>query len=322
MNPLELIKQSIDPIVLLEHYRFDRIRDLHHEIRACCAIHGGDNPNAFVWNKKRGLWFCFTGDCGGGDVFDLIMKIEHCNFVESVNKASRLFNVNIEGMSIHDVEVRYQREQVSWLQKMEARIKKETNETINLDYSVISITYPRFDKETIDKFNAKLCERITINENTFTNKLVIPILDGEQTRCVALRSLDDGIPKWIYQPKQTKLSEMLYNYDNAIRCSGNEIVLVEGIFDVWAYYEAGIDNVVAIFGSHISKPQYEILMKLNCELILSFDNDDAGRKATKKAIELFNKKAEIKLIDLPDGSDPDDITRKELRTAYERRKRC
>lgn len=325
MNAIEIIKAQVQPRKLLEHYNFKHIKETNYEIRCCCAIHGGNNPNAFVWNKNRNLWFCFTGDCGGGDVFDLIMKIEECSFNEAVHKASEIFNININGMSIDDVETRYQREQIQWLERMMKQVQPEHDVTFFYEYEEDkSIPFSRFDEFTLETFSAKKCKECTVNENTFNSKLVIPIYKNNKLISIGMRSLNESLPKWIYQPKGVKLHDTFYNIDNVIKMIDNginEIVLTEGIFDVYAFWESGIDNVVAVFGSNISDIQYKILMKLNVCITLCFDNDDAGNKCKKQAIDLFKNKSEIKEIILPDGCDPDDIPRTELRLCYERRKK-
>ena len=111
---------------------------------------------------------------------------------------------------------------------------------------------------------------------------------------------------------------MLYNYDNAK--SESIIVVVEGIFDVFAYYEIGI-QAVALFGSSVSKGQYELLMRTGADIVLSLDADNAGRKGTEKAIQMFKNKARISVVDLPEGKDASSITREELLNLYNTRRK-
>ena len=80
MDATTLIQQHLDVEALLEHYGFNNIHNNGDIIRACCKLHGGDNPTAFVINKNTGLWYCHTGECGGGDVFTLVQKFEGINF--------------------------------------------------------------------------------------------------------------------------------------------------------------------------------------------------------------------------------------------------
>ena len=76
MYAVEFINKNLDAMKILEYYNFEEISDRGNIIRARCKIHGGDNPTAFCWNKNNNLWICYTGDCGGGDVFTLIEQIQ------------------------------------------------------------------------------------------------------------------------------------------------------------------------------------------------------------------------------------------------------
>jgi DNA primase len=96
----------------------------------------------------------------------------------------------------------------------------------------------------------------------------------------------------------------------------NEIILVEGIFDVWAYHEIGIDNVMAVFGSSLKEEQYKTLLKTGKDITTSFDNDKAGQKCTQEVLKKFKNKAELHVIDLPEDHDPADCTPETLRQAY------
>ena len=94
------------------------------------------------------------------------------------------------------------------------------------------------------------------------------------------------------------------------------IILVEGIFDVWAYHRIGIENAVAVFGSNLSKHQIKEILKLNVTVTLSFDNDDAGNKATEKAVKSLSGMTVLKKIMLPEGKDPCDCSENELMNSY------
>jgi DNA primase len=148
---------------------------------------------------------------------------------------------------------------------------------------------------------------------------MIPIYQDKKLISVGLRELGNNIPKWLYQPRGVKLSNTFYNIDRVnelIEDGTDEIILVEGIFDVWAYHRIGIDNVLAIFGSNISEKQYKELMKFNVKITFSFDNDEAGNKCKDKSIKLFENKNEIAVITLPKEKDPADCTSSELLDCY------
>ena len=181
--------------------------------------------------------------------------------------------------------------------------------------------FERFTEDTLHHFAAKFCKLYPLDETILYNKLVIPIIKNGKTIGVALRDTTGKfIPKWLYQPSGLQINSLLYNFDNILDMYGNneisEVILVEGIFDVWAYYEIGVTNVIAIFGSSLKEEQYKMLLKLPLNITLSFDNDDAGKKCTKEVMKKFKNKSEIKVIDLPVGYDPADCTKEQLLSAY------
>ena len=150
---------------------------------------------------------------------------------------------------------------------------------------------------------------------------MIPIYIKGKCVGVALRDTTGKyMPKWFYQPTDLKIRNCLYNIDTVVKLveqnETNEVILVEGIFDVWAYHELGIENAVAVFGSTLKEEQYKELLKLNVNIVMSFDNDKAGNKCTKDTMKRFRNKAEVYLIQLPDGFDPADCTKDELMSAY------
>ncbi len=168
----------------------------------------------------------------------------------------------------------------------------------------------------------------------FRNRLMFPIRDiAGRTLGFGARALDDSLPKYLNSP-QTALfdkSNTLYGIDrakSAIR-KQNLAVVVEGYTDVLAAHQYGFDNVVASLGTALTERQIGIIKKLTKNLILALDADTAGEMATLRGIEVashtFDQKtipiptsrgevkleslldAEIMVMILPAGKDPDDI---------------
>lgn len=310
MNAIEHINNNINPRIILEYYNFKRIKETSNEFRACCAIHGGDNDTAFVWKKTNNLWYCNTGDCGGGDIFTLIEKIEDVEFTEAVKIAGTILKLDITGMDIIYDAKYVERELQKWVDIM------KRNKPVKLTKYEVPYTgatfkdIDRFSKEMCMNFNAMCTNIYPTEKKIYKNKLVIPIEFNHTVIAVQLRSLDESLPKWIIQPADIKLSNVLYNYDNVVQLIDagecTEVILVEGIFDVWAYWEVGIKNVVCVFGSSVKPEQFDLLIKLGVDICLSFDNDKAGNKCTKNTIELFKNKVTLTKVDLPNEKDPCD----------------
>lgn len=329
MYAVEFINKHLDPIKILEYYNFEKITDYGNMIRARCKIHGGDNPTAFCWNKNNNLWICYTGNCGGGDVFTLIEKLEKCNFTTAVQKAAEILNININDMEIIS-EDRIRTEHLKWLNKqLKKQTREETKEYVlpYTKYSMVNDNFTRFDELTLAFYGAKFCDLFPSENGFLYNKLVIPLFENNKIIGCALRdTTGTEMPKWYYTPKHIKVSSILYNYDLVRDLSEQnsditEIILTEGIFDVWAYHLAGLNNAVAVFGSSISDEQVKLILQLNLDVTLSFDNDTAGHKAAKKATSLFKNKVTLKQVNLPEGKDPADLPTEDLLKAYLSRKK-
>ena len=321
MDVIDYIQENADGLVLLQHYGFKGIREYDNSIRACCAIHGGNNPNAFILNKKNNLWYCYTGDCGGGDVVELVKKMESISFKEAIYTAADILGLNIDDMSIPTSRDGLKIEQKKWIRMMkdEEVNDEQPYELPYTKYYPSSPFFNRFSQEVIDFYDAKFCNIFPLEESVLKDKMVIPIYKNGILIGVSLRDMHNGFPKWFHHPKGLKTSNLLYNYDNAVSAiqRGNEeIILVEGIFDVWAYHRIGIENAVAVFGSNLSKHQIKEILKLNVTVTLSFDNDDAGNKATEKAIKSLSGMTVLKKITLPEGKDPCDCSENELMNSY------
>jgi DNA primase len=147
------------------------------------------------------------------------------------------------------------------------------------------------------------------------------------------RVLDDGVPKYMNTP-QTPLfdkSSVLYGIDLAregIRAS-DEAVIVEGYMDVIVPYQAGVRNLVACMGTALTEQHIDILKRLTHRLILALDPDAAGMHAVERGVETAQQTlprrvvpvptaggliryeaqldAEIRVLMLPDGLDPDEL---------------
>jgi len=330
VNAVEYIRQNVNIRKVLEYYNFQRITETEDMFRCCCAIHGGHNPTSFVWRKDNQLWYCYSNEeCGGGDIFNLIEKLEHIPFQQTITQAAKILGLNILGMSMDFQEDAMRREQKRWIELQRKHRKPTIEES---EYHLPDTEYfddydapERLKNFPLKEYDAKFCKLYPIEKSVLRDKLVIPIYQKGKLCAVALRDTTGTFSaKWMYQPKGVKMQDFLYNFDRVVAMVNagetEEVILVEGIFDVWAYHRIGIENVVAIFGSSLSEEQYKILLKLNVTIVCSFDSDVAGEKCTAQVVRKMQNKCDLKFITLPEGNDPDDCTEEELLTAYLNRK--
>lgn len=318
MNTTSLIKEKLDVERLLHHYQFEKIKDNGNTLRACCKIHDGNNPTAFVINKETGLWYCHTGNCGGGDVFTLVQKMENIDFITAVRWVVNFFNVNIEDLHLKR-KANYLQELQKFINTLQIK-KKYLPPPFLIDTKIQKvIKYRNFKIETLQHFSVGYVKKIHLqkyngNYYTLKNRIIFPIKFNNVIVGASLRkTFAKDYPKWSHQPIHLKTKNILYNYDEIMY--KNSIVVCEGINDVLAFYEINIP-AVATFGAHISKEQYYLLLKTGADLTFAFDGDAAGQNATQLAIKLFQNKANISFIPFKLKEDPESIPREVLKDRY------
>ncbi|MFW6069084.1 MAG: DNA primase [Chloroflexota bacterium] len=171
----------------------------------------------------------------------------------------------------------------------------------------------------------------------FRNRLMFPIRDASgQVVGFGARTLEkDGIPKYLNSP-QTDLfdkSDLLYGLDTAKRDirEARQAVIVEGYMDVLQGWQAGFRNIVAQMGTALTDTQLGLLKRYTKRFVIALDADDAGVQATMRSLQVAREaldrdvevrfdarglirhegrlKADIRVVTLPEGNDPDDIIR-------------
>jgi DNA primase len=153
----------------------------------------------------------------------------------------------------------------------------------------------------------------------FRERLMIPILDI-QGRVIGFgsRTLGNDEPKYLNSPETPLFdkSKTLYALDKARQAiiKEDQVIVVEGYFDAIALHEQGIKNVVASLGTAFSQIQLKQLLRYteSKQVIFNFDADQAGKKATQRAITeistlVYSGQVNLKILNLPQGKDADEF---------------
>ncbi|MDD2500622.1 MAG: DNA primase [Geobacter sp.] len=319
-----------------------------------CPFHGEKTPS-FNVNPAREIFHCFG--CGaGGDIFSFVMKIEGISFPEALRKLATRAGVAIEERPLTDAEkqIKTERDQQRSIMLVTAEHYRETLTRKPEGAAARSYLQQReVDPETsaayglgfasdrrdslIQLLKAKglpleLAEQLGIIRkgdrgwyDLLHNRLIFPIRDKQgQPIGFAGRVLDNSLPKYINSPESPlyRKSSVLFGVDLAlrdIRQSGTAII-VEGYFDHLALYRAGIRNALATCGTALTDGHIGLLKKHAQRVCLLFDGDNAGRKATVRAMELCLEQAlPVYVINLPQGDDPDSLLQKHGIEAFNQR---
>lgn len=329
MNAVSVIKKNIDVEKVLRYYNVN-FKYYGEYIRCACPIHGGDNPTAFVINKDF-LWSCHTGGCGAGDIFTFVELMEDMDFPKAVKKVAEILDVDIENLIIAERKNDYLKEVEKFLKYIKSKKKKKSLEEYIPKGELAQVrSFRHFKESTLVNFGLKYAKEIEVERKnpkedeskTFKlyERLVIPLIVDDMQIGVTIRKIrKKDHPKWFHTPPHIETGNILYNIDNCK--DSNTIIVCEGIFDVWSWYEAGFKNAVCTFGAHLSEEQYRMLLRTGKDIVWSYDGDNAGLEATKKAIEKLKYKANQWVVHFPEGADPGNYTAEQLKILYKNRER-
>ncbi|WP_082713022.1 DNA primase [Geminocystis sp. NIES-3709] len=155
----------------------------------------------------------------------------------------------------------------------------------------------------------------------FRDRLMIPIQDS-QGRIIAFgaRSLDGSEPKYLNSPETNLFSKsktlFALNFAQKNIIKQDQVIVVEGYFDAIALHIYGVENVVAVLGTALTEQHIKQLSRYteSKEIILNFDADKAGLKATERAIKevenlVYSGQLKLKILTIPNGKDADEFIR-------------
>lgn len=307
-----------------------------------CPFHDDHNPSMSVSPEKQ-IYTCFV--CGAhGNVFSFIMDYENLSFVEAVkivgNKVGVKVDVEVPRINkninekqkkmfnIYDIANKYYQNQLNTSEGKRAREylkNRDIDDDIIKEFEIGLSTKSLLTDLLIKKgySDKELLESgITSSNNdkiydTFSNRIMFPLYDIEgKVVGFSGRIFDDSDNSKYVNSKESEIfkkSKIIYNYHKAKDYARREkyVIITEGFMDVIALYKRGIKNVVATMGTAITSEHIGLIKKISSNVVLCFDGDNAGEKATISCSnELIKNNVMPKIIRLRDKLDPDDFIKK------------
>ena len=305
-----------------------------------CPFHGEKTPSFNIYTEN-GSFYCFG--CGvGGDVISFIMKIENLDYVDAVKFLAQRAGMELPENSYDDSMSRL-RTRVLEANREAARFYFKTlmspQGRTGLDYfhgrALSDATIRHFGLGYADGSWGSLCaylkekgfkesELVAANlavrqrsgngvYDRFTDRVMFPIIDL-RGNVIAFggRIMSDKKPKYLNTSDTPvfKKSENLFSLNNAKNSGSRELILCEGYMDVIAVNQAGFHNAVATLGTALTHEQAALMKRYADEVIICYDADEAGQKATARAIPLLRGAGlNIRVLTVPDGKDPDEFIR-------------
>ncbi len=333
---LSELRSRVDIEELIGRYTEIRHRGSRTPV-ALCPFHTEKTPS-FVIYRENQSFYCFG--CGvGGDAITFVRNIEHLDYVEAVRYLCERVGMNMPLDPVDD-EVNRLRRRCYEANREAARFfyakllseegqaardylrkRQLTDETVKhfglgfapdrWDALVKYLKSKDFREEELVSFDLARKTSRGGAIDRFRNRLMFPIIDL-RGNVVAFggRVMDDSKPKYLNSSDTVvyKKSRGVYALNFAKNNNGGKLILCEGYMDVIAMHQAGFTNAVAGLGTAFTQEQIALLSRYCTELILCFDSDEAGVKATNRALRMLeNAPMKLRVMHLDGGKDPDEI---------------
>lgn len=302
-----------------------------------CPFHSEKTPSFSVSQDKQ-IFHCFG--CGkGGSVINFIMEIENLSFPEAVEFLARRVGLQLPEENRNDPQAR-RREQLLALNKDAARFfysqfLSPAGQPAQ-DYAVKRALSPAtvkkfglgFAPDTWDSLTNAMkaqgySEGLLLQAglvrkgknggvyDTFRNRLMFPVFDVRGNVIgFSGRILGDGEPKYMNSPETPVFnkSRNLFGMNLAKKSKFGYIILCEGNVDVVSMHQAGFDNAVASLGTSLTAEQARLISRYVNEVVIAYDGDAAGQKATARAISILEKlDMRVRVLTLEGAKDPDEF---------------
>lgn len=305
-----------------------------------CPFHDDHSPSMSV-SKEKQIYTCFS--CGAtGNVFNFIMDYEHLSFMEAIkitaDKAGIVVNIGYSHQEtydsalyeIYDISSKFYQNNINTTIGKEAKdylLSRTISEEVIKEFGIgLSLK----DRESLTKLLVKkkfdhkdlLKSGLVVKNEAgyvdiYYNRIMFPLADlnGKIVGFSGRVFNGEDTAKYI-NTKETEIfkkGELLYNYHRAkeMARSTNTIIIMEGFMDVIRAHTEGFSNVVATMGTAVTKQQALLIKRMAKNVILCFDGDAAGAKATFACSnELLALGITPSVIRLEEELDPDDYLKK------------
>lgn len=308
-----------------------------------CPFHAERTPSFCVY-PTNGSFYCFG--CGvGGDVITFLRLAEHFDYVEAVKYLAERVGMNVV---ISDEEAESQKKKLL-IYRMNRDAARFFHNCLYAPQNLKALNYlnsRRISPKTVKCFgigfspnsgyalfnhlrsigydeNDIILANLAIKSNyssgyskprdRFKNRIMFPIIDVRgNVVAFGARTISNEIPKYVNTADTPifKKSSNLFALNFAKNSGQNRLILTEGYMDAISLHQSGFKNVVAGLGTALTLGQVKLLCRYTDEVVLSYDADEAGQKAAKKAMDMLRGNGlSVKILTIPQAKDPDEYIR-------------
>jgi len=304
-----------------------------------CPFHN-EKTASFSVSPQKGIFHCFG--CGeGGNVIHFLMKIENMPFVEAVEKLAQragislpkidekeskrhalaarqrdiLYEINMQAAEFFYSNLKDAPNAVEYLKRRTLTGGDAKKFFIGYSKDSWDALFNHLKKKGYTESDILSAGLIKSSENgkyydAFRGRVMFPIFDT-RNRVIGFggRVLDDSKPKYLNSPDSPVFSKSRNLYFlNAARRTGKDFaILVEGYMDVISLAKNGFANTVATLGTALTSSQAKLIGADFKEVAICYDSDEAGQKATVRAITILRQQdIKISVVNLNGKKDPDE----------------
>lgn len=304
-----------------------------------CPFHSEKTPS-FNLYPENGSFYCFG--CGaGGDVITFIRRIENLDYMEAIRFLAQRAGLQVPENQVDDglaklkaTILEINRETARYFHKvlLSPQGKPGLDYLLNRGLTMHTVKHfglgfsapGRFDLvDYLSKKGYRMDELIQANVaykagsgrvvDRFFGRVMYPIIDL-RGNVIAFggRILGDAKPKYLNTSDTPvfRKSNGLFAMNFAKNSGLEQLILAEGYMDVIALHQAGFTNAIATLGTALTVEQARLMARYAKEIVIAYDSDGAGQKATARAIPILrNAGLLVKVLTITGGKDPDEFIR-------------
>ena len=307
--------------------------------KGLCPFHSERSPSFMVYPETQS-YYCFG--CGaGGDVIKFTMEMNSLSYIEAVRYLAQRCGMPMPDEDDGQAKLKSRILQMNKLAARffyntlnsdagrnarkylrDRRLSDKTIVNFGLGYAPAEwqglTNYLRSQGFSDDEMVRGYLAARNKNGNLydiFRDRVMFPIIDlrGNVIAFGGRRMGDEGGPKYLNSGDTPvfKKSNGLFALNLAKKSGKETFILAEGYMDVIAMHQAGFDNAVATLGTALTSQQAKLIGDYAKKVIISYDSDEAGQKATRRAMEIFEKEeVTVQVLQMDGAKDPDEYIKK------------